>query len=43
MSRKVQEAIDPSNSIIELDKKKIVEEINLKGAYQDTGVLIKMG
>ena len=41
MSRKVQEAIDPSNSIIELDKKKIIEEINLKGAYQDTGVLIK--
>ena len=40
MSRKAQEASD-INSIIELDKKKILEEINSKGVYQDNGVIIK--
>ena len=40
MSVKLQEAENP-DSIIELDKKKIIEEINTKGQYQDTGVLIK--
>ena len=32
MSRKAKEAEHASNSIIELDKKKIIEEINSKGA-----------
>ena len=39
MSRKSQEALEPS--IIELDKKKIIEEINSKGIYKDNGVVIK--
>ena len=41
MSKKTKEALDSSNSIIELDKKKILEEINAKGIYQETGVTIK--
>ena len=41
MSRKAKEASGPNSSIIELDKKKIKEEINIKGVYQDNGVLIK--
>ena len=38
MSRKAKEASGPDSSIIELDKKKIIEEINIKGVYQDKGV-----
>lgn len=41
MSRKAKGASDSVNSIIELDKKKIIEEINSKGIYQDNGVIIK--
>ena len=41
MSRKAQESSSVPNSIVELDKKKILEEINSKGRYQDTGVIIK--
>ena len=40
MSRKSKDAEAP-DSIIELDKKKILEELNSKGVYQDTGVIIK--
>ena len=40
MSKKSLEAENPE-SIIELDKKKILEEMSTKGQYQDTGVLIK--
>jgi len=40
MSRKSKDAEAPE-SIIELDKKKILEELNSKGVYQDTGVIIK--
>ena len=41
MSRKAKEAEHASNSIIELDKKKIIQEINSKGVYQENGVIIK--
>ena len=40
MSRKSKDAEAP-DSIIELDKKKILEKLNFKGVYQDTGVIIK--
>ena len=41
MSKKAKEASGNSNSIIELDKQKIISDINSKGIYQDTGVIIK--
>ena len=41
MSRKAKDASGLESSIIELDKKKILDEINTKGVYQDKGVLIK--
>ena len=41
-NKKPQEALmDLPNTIIELDKKKILEEISSKGKYEENDILIK--
>lgn len=41
-NKKIQEASsDLPNTIIELDKKKILEEISSKGKYEENNILIK--
>ena len=41
-NKRPQEAsLDLPNTIIELDKKKILEEITSKGKYEENNVLIK--